>query len=277
MSVLRRTNGLKAWEQLQACGHVDNRYACGDAPAYHALVRRMEHDVQPPLQLAQLELPMHTRVLAYGNSFLKQLVHELACAGRFVLMPGPRDEACPYLTTHHQLHDRARNVTITVVANSAPLQHSSTLETGTLASWLATRALFDLVYYMPAHADCFFQVRRETCANESSLVSRPCINLSTASATGSTNRDASVWRLLAAHARLALIVRAWMPRTLQPDTSRSNGSLIFDPSKLINDFSCQVPSCAPVPSGHQCMHSGIALAARELATWSRRRVPEETR
>jgi hypothetical protein len=278
MSVLRRTAGITPWERLHACvpsAHVRDLSACDDVPAYHALVRRMKREVDPPFQLAQLELPRHTRVLAYGHSYLKQVVHELACVGRFVVLPGVRDEACPNHAGHYHLHDRAHNVTITVVSNVAPLQHSRTLQSGALARFLATSA-FDLVYYMPAHADCFFDYQAEMWVNERSLA-RPCVNLSTVAGAGSANRDARVWRLLVAHTRRALVVRAWVPhmewhvQTQRPDTSWSNGSSVVDPSKLIANFACRVPECAPDPSGHQCWHSGVVLAARELASWSRGR------
>jgi len=236
--------------------------------AYEATFRRIAK--RSKLTLKHLQLPQNRRVLLYGNSYMKQIVDELFCGNRFDVVQSTSTDGTGR-ASHLVWYDPARNATLVRVTNHAALQHSRSLSSA-LPAFLRANA-FDLIFYMPAHADCFFDYQQQLCMGRSAA---RCVDLSAgdsrAEGTASTHaRNSRAWRLMQRHARLkAVLVRAWRSpkkaaRGWPPFWANVTRRTTIDGSSLIGAFPCGVPDCAPVVQKHQCRPSGVTLLAARVA------------
>ena len=270
-----------AWQTLRACTPPApklNWSACR-SDAYEAFFARLVQSTAGfaghGFALAQLQLPAHTRLLFYGHSFMKQIVDELFCgSGRLDVRESGVAPDGTGRPSYLVLHDPLRNTTLTSVTNHAPLQHSRALDDGTLPAFLQTRA-FDVVFYMPAHADCFFWYQQLRCEGRAA---RPCINLSVGLEQHSDTaaRNARTWQLMQRHARFgATLVRGWgtepTPSEWPPAWANVPRHATIDGTTLVHTHLCHVPDCAPHTSGHQCRPSAVSLLARLVASSARAR------
>lgn len=265
-----------AWPTLQSCTphvHRPENWSVCRTDAFESHLRRVQAISTrlsgAPLALSELQLPQNTRILFSGHSYLLQVVHELYCGGSFVLDDGG-------LFSHFTMRNVGRNVTAVVLVNDEALQHSRALASGALRAFLQTHR-FDLAFFTPAHADCFFAYTK---AGRRGRAAKPCIDLADASENGSEARNARVWQLLGQHTRLAppVLVRPWRPymhrewtisdwppRWAGPVSARET----VDGSAFVNLFPCKVPHCDPIDMGHQCRPGAVSLVARALATRAR--------
>ena len=253
-----------AWPVLRACTPPSwprfvNWSVCHTS-AYEATFQRLTK--RAPLSLVELQLPRNRHVLLFGHSYMKQISDDLFCGNRLnvvrnELSGGPGRESCLVW------HDPVRNTTLTTIANHAALQHSRALA-GALPAFLQAQA-FDVIFYMPPHADCFFDYQQHRCMGRRVA---GCIDLSAGASrsevTASTRaRDEHAWRLMQRHARIgAVLVRGWH-LTQQPFQVPNADTINGSPT--INAYPCRVPNCTRQAFNHQCRPSGVSLLARKVA------------
>ena len=140
--------------------------------AYEATFQRIAK--RSNLTLKHLQLPQNRRVLLYGNSYMKQIVDELFCGNRFDVVESTSTDGTGR-ASHLVWYDPVRNATLVGVTNHAALQHSRALSSA-LPAFLRANA-FDLIFHMPAHADCFFDYQQQLCMGRSAA---RCVDLSAA-------------------------------------------------------------------------------------------------
>ena len=91
-----QTTSTKGWDALRSCGAASCAYRCPLTATYASYLAEL-----PALHQGDLRLPAHSRVLAYGTSFLGQVVEGLVCAGGLVAN-FEAFEFPPAAPTHHQ-------------------------------------------------------------------------------------------------------------------------------------------------------------------------------
>lgn len=261
-----------AWTVLRACTPPGwprflNWSVCHTG-AYEATFQRLTKGVS--LSLVELRLPRNRHVLLFGHSYMKQIADELFCGNRFSVVPnalGDGTGRASYLVWH----DPISNTTLTSIANRAALQHSRAL-TSALPAFLQAQA-FDVIFYMPPHADCFFDYQQKRCMGQ---FAARCIDLSAgdsrAEGTASMHaRDAHAWRLMQRHARIGtVLVRGWRSpkkagRGWPPFWANVPRRKTIDGSSMINAYPCRAPNCTRHAFDHQCRPSAVSLLAREVA------------
>ena len=327
------------WRQLRACRHAQCAYRCPASASYASHLQRL-----PSLSLAELQLPPRTHVLLYGPSFLGELADAIVCASEAeggllatdaydfpaqasppppAHAPPPPPPGARTLQSSYECcgggvgeqarggtlvtHTFARNASLTLVINYAPLQRTDSARRH-LAAFVRSRRgstaggeaggaghaaahAFTHVVYMQPHPDCFFE--RQTDSRRP-----PCVNLAAAEHSAAdvlrslgtghaggreATREAAAplhWRILTgAHSGPAFYAFAWKAwraeaqRALWNLTSPVGAHRTLTPAPIIA-APCLMGGCdGRVPeglAGHQCLPGASTLISREIVRAVRR-------
>lgn len=165
------TRGLPvAWRMLLSCSLKQAthnvatrlvRYGCA-SDAYMEYLERLSADTSlAPLELGQLQLPPGTRTLFFGNSFTREIVDNLLCAGGLATghatcttIAGAEYPPLPSFNSWAAECKLTRqNATLVAIINDPFLQAAQ--GNRSLEALLARQGGFDYTFYTKAHPGCW--------------------------------------------------------------------------------------------------------------------------